>query len=502
MSVGTRGLAKASQLAFVIAALSAGFESGCYKGLDGNAPFPCAVGSACPSGFACFPQGCVRIDGGVPITPGGGVDAGSIIGPCPGGNICPAGQICLASVGCVRIESCDPVRQNCTDSQLPKCTAVAQYFTDGGGMYVNQCVPVVGAPALDAGPDGYAACTRTSSSSGLNYGMDNCPKGSFCTNFGNGFACHKFCGTDHDCENGSGELCESDFTGGLCNTSCQIGASCGTGETCRPELDVSGVTEVPFCSIEGTKTEGQNCTSDNDCGKQMVCIGDDTDNYYCVPFCVPGQNSCPGGPTYCQQFYVSDTQLSNYGYCSCGINNSTCVAGTDCETFTAALYPECIAPGSGQTGTPCTLMTDCAAGLACSLTDRGAVCQESCTVNTGCSQTNGICLATDGGPDSPSFCGCSPTQNCAAGHQCIIDVVNNSNTPTPLAESYCGPPGTVDLAGDCSSANCLGGRICVTDSLGSFVCRDVCSAQIGRCSSGTCHLFDLGNQNTTFGYCD
>jgi len=193
-------------------------------------------------------------------------------------------------------QMCDPVTQNCTDPNNPKCGLVIS-GTGMNRMITGQCEPN-GTAARDT------MCTID-----MTTGMDDCVKGTRCTATGLPMGsmplCRLFCGKDADC--GTGQSCRAAIGGGgggtttpigICIPSCTpFGTDCGTGKTCamtNTDIASTMTKRVLFlsCRATGTTPLWATCQASTDCVDNAVCS---RATMTCVPLC-DNSNACPNMP--------------------------------------------------------------------------------------------------------------------------------------------------------------------------------------------------------------
>jgi hypothetical protein len=182
---------------------------------------------------------------------------------------------------------CDPVQQNCTDPNNPKCGLVVT-GTGMNRMVTGQCEPN-GTTTRDM------MCMLD-----MTTGMDDCVKGTRCTAtglpMGSSPVCRKFCGADGDC--GTGQSCRASLGFGVCIPSCTpFGTDCGAGATCATtQTDVASTMTKPVrflsCRASGTTPLWGTCAASTDCGDNAVCP---RGTQVCTPLC-DGTHACPDMP--------------------------------------------------------------------------------------------------------------------------------------------------------------------------------------------------------------
>lgn len=144
-------------------------------------------------------------------------------------------------------------------------------------------------------------------------GHDNCARGSLCTVAGLGdadpsaavrhFVCRAYCASDGDCaaaEPGS-SMCDRltrSPTVGFCLPACTpFGTDCGPTGTCAGRrVDTDGFTEFVVCHFAGPNAAASTCTTDGECGTNMLCetVQQSPSTAVCRQLCDPNHDCPPG----------------------------------------------------------------------------------------------------------------------------------------------------------------------------------------------------------------
>lgn len=196
-------------------------------------------------------------------------------------------------------QSCDPLKQDCTDPNKSKCAMVEDV---SGTMQIPICVMPTGTKMTED------PCTRVNDMpSGAGY--DDCAKGNYCS----GLAtlsnppvrhCRNFCLLDTQCKNSEhcagliGDATGMSFIMGLCVPTCAaFGTDCGQGLNCSyqvPTVDLS--TEYLSCRQAGQVGTGGACTLDSDCVADAICVTPTMGNKLCAGLC-DMTHTCANGKT-------------------------------------------------------------------------------------------------------------------------------------------------------------------------------------------------------------
>ncbi|MFZ5438679.1 MAG: hypothetical protein ACOZQL_01660 [Myxococcota bacterium] len=170
---------------------------------------------------------------------------------------------------------------------------------------------------------------------------------------------------------------------------------------------------------------------------------------------------------------------------ACDIVSQNCTTATDKCSYMGfqdgGVGRACAPAGAKTEGQPCGPQTDdCAKGLACV----GGVCAKFCYTSANCTgQGQCIGLVQIGGSrEVPATCvtlaACDPfLQNCPSGQGCYL-------TQTGPA---CVTEGSVAIGGNCQSANCVKGSVCLGGTSGP-TCHGFCNRDGGMpaCATGQC----------------
>jgi hypothetical protein len=310
-------------------------------------PFPCEPDKTCRASLQCVPgAGCVADDDLHNYTPFA----------CKSDNTCPSSLNCVPKVGCAEADECSVLKQDCPTSR-PKCALVKI-----GGTNYAQCVPQTASSGVGA------ACSIDTS------GLDDCDKGLRCDPSSR--ECEKFCGTSVKCS--SSEICGSIGSGdfGTCTQSCDPVAGCQGGSNCVL-VNTIPAAPMPFmCAPVGSKDEGLECSSLQDCRQGMSCF-----TQRCRRACTSNSESC-GESGSCHR------EGSNaWGTCQCQLFGCTegqnCrVVGSDNDGFKTDV---CMPVGSKTIGAKCTSGLDCPRNSICLGTaSAGSVCKRLCDPSHEC----------------------------------------------------------------------------------------------------------------------
>ncbi len=81
---------------------------------------------------------------------------------------------------------------------------------------------------------------------------------------------------------------------GICQCSCDLFGPCPDGTSCSP-LDPVVDNTASLCRPRGPGKAGDPCDQQEwECGPNLVCFGNTTDGYFCLPIC-DGGHPCPQG---------------------------------------------------------------------------------------------------------------------------------------------------------------------------------------------------------------
>jgi hypothetical protein len=192
------------------------------------------------------------------------------------------------------------------------------------------------------------------------------------------------CRADSDCQ--AGLVCERGIcvkgqgSSGCDGTNCPcdiLKQDCAVAaDRCYP---TSGVSTAGQCYGAGGQGLGSGCSeppldAPTACGKGLICVGSASDPSpgICRAICV-SDSGCPTGQR-CQLDLGGMTTI--WGACvpkpivpppPCDPFAQNCPATQMCVVTSGA--NQCIASGSGKSGSSCTQPTDCAPGLACAALD-------------------------------------------------------------------------------------------------------------------------------------
>ncbi|HEU0034242.1 MAG TPA: hypothetical protein VFQ53_26640 [Kofleriaceae bacterium] len=149
-----------------------------------------------------------------------------------------------------------------------------------------------------------------------------CAAGFTCIKSGTKAWCNRFCDSDAQC--GSGARCVNEITSGgvvlaerVCSNACNIlgQTGCPTGLGCMGFED--GDRDYTDCVVNGTKLDGQACTTDTDCIAGSVCVdfGASGGGPQCREFCNKSNPSnCSSG--ICDSFAVElKINAVDFGFC-------------------------------------------------------------------------------------------------------------------------------------------------------------------------------------------
>jgi hypothetical protein len=439
--------------------------------------------------------------------------------PCDQNGICPQPLACVPGLGCAARDSCDPVLQDCTDPNRPKCTVVPVACAGcPTGALGRQCVPLTGRQPLGG--------TCTSSVSGL----DDCDKGLICDAFHSPdgrFTCRRLCSGPGDCSGGT--ACAAiDDRNGLCESPCTLGAPCQAGlSSCRSRQGLGaagGAAAVLLCSPDGPMgIPGGYCATPDatmGCGPGLDCV-----IYACARLCGPAL-ACPSGEQ-CAQ-----AAQDPGGHCACSAF-SACLAGESCKadgsepTLTGICTPDgsagpevychsnldCPANqtcwGASNEGFYCRSACDaahpCALGGCATLAGYGGICPKVVSVpGTDCSSPADVvcgpgltCLSTPV-PDCAAVCGagqaacgsgstCTSTRSgicsCTAFADCPVGTTCRPEGSASNAVGLCMPDGATPAGEPCNgSFDCAAGLQCWGNQLGHY-CRAICNDAHQTCSA-------------------
>lgn len=220
-----------------------------------------------------------------------------------GGSVdaAPAVVDAASSIDSAVSASCDPIAQDCTAGDTPKCAVT---FQPTG----PECVEELGMDELDA------PCTRPTNTAGI----DTCEQGLYCANFGvdTGRVCRDMCTAAAGCQDSS-RLCfnmlDSGF--GACVPACAplvAPSTCPAQQNCHVYPPDLGGSNEGYCEPSGTLAQGQTCTDNRECDTGLGCIsvllgGPST----CEVVCDPTNNTQCDMNVTCLPF----TNAPGYGFC-------------------------------------------------------------------------------------------------------------------------------------------------------------------------------------------
>jgi hypothetical protein len=194
------------------------------------------------------------------------------------------------------------------------------------------------------------------------------------------------------------------------------------------------------------------------------------------------------------------------------IHQTGCPAGAKC-----GVPPTCFTNGTVGDGMLCasTGFDDCAAPDICVGDGVGHVCRQVCGVDADCGQ-RAVAAGTTSEPGNLPRClitlvsstfsvctdACNPVpkagaSGCPQGYAC-----GYFHTATVPELTDCEPPGTVTEGGDCTTAGCAGGLVCVSTATTNR-CRQLCrTATNADCDvvGDTC-IAPSGIPSPMFGFC-
>jgi hypothetical protein len=194
------------------------------------------------------------------------------------------------------------------------------------------------------------------------------------------------------------------------------------------------------------------------------------------------------------------------------------VAQTGCPTGDkCGIPPACFPAGTVGDGRICAVtgFDDCASPDICVGDGTGHLCREACNLGADCRQT-AVASGTTAEPNNLGRClisltgsstkvctfACNPVtaagaSGCPSGYACLYF----QTTPVPEATD-CEPAGAVGENGDCTTADCAPGLVCV--SAGSTNrCRQICrTGNNADCAvAGDTCLIPTGVTTPMFGFC-
>jgi hypothetical protein len=165
---------------------------------------------------------------------------------------------------------------------------------------------------------------------------------------------------------------------------------------------------------------------------------------------------------------------------SCGVDPQCgCPSGQKCDFAPDAGTATCVNAGVAVSGTACSAVGDCAAGLTCVEGVCRPFCPESIVGSTCAAPASGpapgLCVqplvnAVAIPQDAYCFFDCTPVPNdCPAGQGCIITAVDGINYPD------CQAAGSVAPGGACTAdSSCAAGSICYQGDAAASVCLQLC----------------------------
>eukprot|EP01119_Soliformovum_irregulare_P006921 TRINITY_DN19330_c0_g1_i1.p1 TRINITY_DN19330_c0_g1~~TRINITY_DN19330_c0_g1_i1.p1 ORF type:complete len:520 (+),score=41.06 TRINITY_DN19330_c0_g1_i1:33-1592(+) len=252
---------------------------------------------------------------------------------------------------------------------------------------------------------------------------------------------------------------------GNCVPKVSIGQKCNVTE-CNGRCGASAACVQGVCK---TEFPGCSCTSDADCGGDMIC-----------------KNSICDFPSSCNPPFGTNPSCSSDQICW----DYQCQVGLPLDA------------NCTLSNNPFILGSNCAAGLYCSTTDLH--CQTSPKINQTCDTTCGTGLYCDGNKTC--------AQQLANGSNCTSD--GNCQSGICLKTNICSAP--LNLGQTCQSSEECASEFCacpgydgtVTSSNCTFQCLDPYSVAPGsycstsrQCQSQICDCVDGGNRTGNLGNC-
>jgi len=456
---------------------------------------PCDPAANHPLLFACMPDA-----NGDP----------RCVASCYTHSDCPSGHFCAGTTD-------DPSRGVCWPSE---CDGLWDTTSCGAG---NKCIPEYnsnGTLALDVfSCVAFATNPASAGESCAFYG--DCAQGSLCVADGAGGAfCEAF-----DCTPATGTLlcganaaCTASLNGVMLDAgACYVGqceafttpSGCLPYQTCVPSArDAYDGTLVGTCMNTGGATggaQGASCTSNSGCVDGPLCIGN-TCRKICDPLDLVG--TCTAAET-CVRLTDTNGKPYEVGACfpsNCDYFGTPCPnSGEYCSSYlfrepSGALPGSCAAVGSTGRGQACTSNSQCAGGLLCVGTCELG-CDPLATSGAGACATGESCYALYDNASQPlplgiCFATCTPyvtNSGCSANQWCMPDFGDDSF-------GYCTASGTVGAGGNCSSALCGDGIVCVGGT-----CETICELHDPSSTCATneaCEvLSNSSGQAISFGIC-
>jgi hypothetical protein len=166
-----------------------------------------------------------------------------------------------------------------------------------------QCGCPTGEMCTIGASDQRTCVTAGTAAPGAACGAVDCAPGGICLGSGNVGFCGEFCKSDADCS--APAICIlglADNNGGtipnasLCSSNCSpiAGTGCPTGMGCQIVQEENGAMRFGFsCNVAGTKTDGQSCTSSNECAPNYGCYNINNVTQ-CARNCDVFNDQCPG----------------------------------------------------------------------------------------------------------------------------------------------------------------------------------------------------------------
>jgi len=194
----------------------------------------------------------------------------------------------------------------------------------------------------------------------------------------------------HDAGGNDAAVLACTVTGGTCSPFSTT--SCGANQTC-----IANGTP-PHCTVSAItlRTEGQACTTDNECAWGLECHSFDAGaTFQCTRFCHAGSTTDCGPMMRCNQLaYTGSTCLRVCApmAASCDLALQNCATGSSCYVYfdgtAGAEVTGCYATGTVPIGGSCAYLNDCVRGASCFGGSTG-ICRETCDTTADCS--SGTC---------------------------------------------------------------------------------------------------------------
>lgn len=218
--------------------------------------------------------------------------------------------------------------------------------------------------------------------------------------------CLPMCASDADCT-GAHEVCYEPRLASIgvcagvdCDPIRQTGCT-GLDDCYYTEVVGEGgrVMQYRYCGVAGAQGIGEQCTDLGDCIPGTHCLPFGMMGRQCLPYC-EAASDCTGFGAGSQCVLIGSTAPTPpIGVCTydCDpLNGTSCPGGASCqigarpslESGSNVAYTYCYPPGTGASGSPCSSLDDCGAGLMC----RAGFCRSICALS-GPACTIGTCTA-------------------------------------------------------------------------------------------------------------